>query len=164
MYNFGNEAKQTLEQLSSNGVFFTVKANDKVNTMTIGWGSISEYWGEEIFVAPIRLSRYSYELLKDTDEFTVSVPAKGTMAEALKVCGTVSGRDGNKLAKADISLKNSEKLDTPLIDGCEIYYECKIVYRQKMDISNLNEEERQRWYADGNQHDLIFGKIIACHR
>ena len=85
MYQFGEFSKQTLEQLSGKGVFFTVKSGNKINTMTIGWGSLSQYWGEEIFIAPIRPSRYTFELLKNTDEFTVSVPAQGQMDEALKI-------------------------------------------------------------------------------
>lgn len=128
MYRFGEFSKQTLEQLSGKGVFFTVKSGERINTMTIGWGSLSQYWGEEIFIAPIRPSRYTFELLKGTDEFTVSVPAQGQMEDALKICGSRSGRDLDKLTAAGLSLKAAKEIATPVIDGCNIYYECKIVY------------------------------------
>ena len=155
MYQFGEFSKQTLEQLSGKGVFFTVKSGNKINTMTIGWGSLSQYWGEEIFIAPIRPSRYTFELLKNTDEFTVSVPAQGQMDEALKICGSRSGRDTDKLAAAGLSLKAAKEITTPVIDGCNIYYECKIVYSADLIKDGLPEEDL---------HRLFFGRIIACYQ
>ena len=128
MYSFGNEAQKTLEQLSRTGAFFTVKNGEKTNTMTIGWGSLSQYWGDEVFIAPIRLSRYSHELLQNTDEFTISIPIDESFDEALKICGSVSGKNIDKFDAANIKTKPSENISTPLIDGCGIFYECKRDY------------------------------------
>ncbi len=164
MYQFGEFSQQTLEQLSGKGVFFTVKDGDRVNTMTIGWGSLSQYWGEEIFIAPIRPSRYTFELLKHTDEFTVSVPTKGQLDEALKICGSRSGRDIDKLAAAGLKLKNAKQLATPVIEGCDIYYECKIVYSADLIKEQLPEDILKRAYPSDDLHKLFFGRIIACYR
>lgn len=164
MYNFGKEAQQTLEQLSRTGAFFTVKDGDKVNTMTIGWGSLSQYWGDEVFIAPIRFSRYSHQLLEDTDEFTVSIPVDEGFDEALKKCGSLSGRDTDKFAVASIKTKPADCIETPVIDGCGIYYECKIVCRIPLKKEAMNKDIQDKWYANNDIHELIFGKIISCHR
>ena len=63
----------TLERMSGKGVFLTV-GEDKPNTMTIGWGSISVYWNKPVFIVPVRHSRYSYSILEKGSGFTVSVP------------------------------------------------------------------------------------------
>ena len=164
MYQYGDHAKETLEQLSGKGVFLTVRSGQTVNTMTIGWGSVSQYWGEEVFIAPVRFSRYTFDLLQNADEFTVSIPTRGQFDEALKLCGTLSGRDGNKLEKAGLTLKDAQTVAAPLIDGCDLYYECKVLYTTDLDKAVLDPARAERWYADGNMHRLYFGKILACHR
>lgn len=164
MYNFGEFSKETLEQLSQKGVFFTVKDGDKVNTMTIGWGSLSQYWGQEIFIAPIRHSRYTFELLKNSDEFTVSVPLNNQFDEALKICGTVSGRDGNKFEKASLQLKDAKEISTPVIDGCDIYYECKILSYSDLKKEDLDKEVQEKWYQNNDMHRLYFAKIVTSYK
>lgn len=164
MYNFGEFSKATLEQLSKNGVFFTVKDGDKVNTMTIGWGSLSQYWGQEIFIAPIRHSRYTFELLKNSDEFTISVPTNNQFDEALKICGTVSGRNEDKFKKADLKLKDAKEISTPIIDGCDIYYECKILSFTDLKKEDLDKETQEKWYQNNDMHRLYFAKIVACYK
>ena len=164
MYNFGEFSKATLEQLSGKGVFFTVKNGDKVNTMTIGWGSLSQYWGQEIFIAPIRHSRYTFEFLKNTDEFTISVPTNNQFDEALKICGTVSGRNEDKFKKADLKLKDAKEISTPVIDGCDIYYECKILSFTDLNKEDLDKETQEKWYQSGDMHRLYFAKIVACYK
>ncbi len=163
MYGYGEFAQKTLEQLSQKGVFLTVKSGDKVNTMTIGWGSLSQYWGQEIFIAPVRFSRYTFELLKDCDEFTISVPTNGQLDDALKICGSVSGRNTDKFKEAGISLKDGKALSTPVIDGCDIYYECKILSFSDMVKDELDNDVAERWYASGDMHRLFFGKIVTAY-
>lgn len=45
-----------------NGVLLTAKSQDRVNTMTIGWGTIGIEWNKPIFIAYIRESRYTRQL------------------------------------------------------------------------------------------------------
>lgn len=164
MYSFGEFSQKTLEQLSKNGVFLTVKNGDKVNTMTIGWGSLSQYWGQEIFIVPVRHSRYTFELLNNTDEFTISVPVKGQFDEALKIAGTVSGRNEDKIKKASLNLKDAKEITTPVIDGCDIYYECKILSFIDLKKEDLDKEIQDRWYANGDMHRLYFAKILRAYK
>lgn len=164
MYNFGDLAKETLEQLSSTGAFLTVKNGDKTNTMTIGWGSLSQYWGQEIFIIPVRHSRHTFTMLENTDELTVSVPAPAVLDGALKVCGSLSGRDGDKLEKAGITLKAAKEISTPVVDGCAVYYECKILSYIDLDKNALDEQTQAKWYANGDMHRLYFAKIITAYK
>ena len=39
------------------GVLLTTKCDGKVNTMTIGWGTIGIEWGRPVFVAYVRVAR-----------------------------------------------------------------------------------------------------------
>ena len=48
------------------GILLTTSDAGKVNTMTIGWGTLGIEWGKPIFVAYVRESRYTREFLDKT--------------------------------------------------------------------------------------------------
>jgi len=66
-------AKNILEALPK-GILLTSKAGDRVNSMTIGWGTLGIEWSTPIFVAFIREHRFTRELLDKNPEFTVNIP------------------------------------------------------------------------------------------
>ncbi len=154
---------QVLEQMSGKGAFLTV-GKDKPNTMTIGWGSVSVYWGMPVFIAPVRHSRYSFELLEQGSEFTVSVPFDGKLDNALAICGSKSGRDTDKYQLAGLSLNQSKEVSVPVIDGCDYYYECKLLCSCDLEPEKLPQSICQRFYPGGDTHRLYFGQILAAYK
>lgn len=55
------------------GILITTKV-DKVNSMTIGWGSLGIEWGLPIFTTYVRTGRFTAEQLIKNPEFTVNIP------------------------------------------------------------------------------------------
>lgn len=152
-----------LKNLQNKGAFLTVKSNDKVNTMTIGWGQIGYQWKRPVFMVMVRKSRYTYELMENATEFTVSIPTDDKMKEALKICGTKSGRELDKIKECNLSLKESNKIETPIISDCKLQYECKIVYKQEMNNEFLDKEIDENMYSNGDYHVLYYGEILDCY-
>ncbi len=76
-------SKEAIEQLHK-GAFMSVKVGNELNTMTIGWGSIGFIWGKPIFTALVRYSRHTYELVEQTDEFTISFPLNGQLKKRVR--------------------------------------------------------------------------------
>ena len=62
-------AKEILQALPK-GVLFTTKAHGKVNTMTIGWGTLGIEWRKPIFIAFVRENRFTRFQLDENGEFT----------------------------------------------------------------------------------------------
>ncbi|MDN5331949.1 MAG: hypothetical protein PWP45_1174 [Tepidanaerobacteraceae bacterium] len=153
-------AGKLLEQLKK-GAFLTVKSGDMVNTMTIAWGTVGYIWQKYVFMAMVRHSRYTFELIENAGSFTVSFPLKGQLKEALSFCGTKSGRDVDKFKECGLSLLHAEKVDTPVIDGCDLYLECKIIYKSPMHPEQLPEEVKRMYYGNEDYHILYFGEIVA---
>ncbi|AGB40341.1 conserved protein of DIM6/NTAB family [Halobacteroides halobius DSM 5150] len=154
---------QEATEALAKGAFLTVQANDEVNTMTIGWGSIGYIWGQPVFMVMVRGSRYTYQLIENSDEFTVSIPLQGKMKEELSFCGSKSGRDYDKFAECDLTALEGKEVDTPVIDGCDLHYECKIKFKQPMDKENLDQVVDEEWYAQEGYHTLYFGEIVTCY-
>lgn len=145
------------------GAFFTVKSGDEINTMTIGWGTIGLMWNKPIFIAAVRYSRYTFELLEKTGEFTISIPFSKNMQKELAVCGTKSKREIDKFEECNLTAEKGKKIDTPIIGGCDLYYECKIVYKQAMEPGMLNQEIKKTSYPQQDFHVFYFGEILASY-
>ena len=111
-------------------MLITVTDKDgRVNTMTAGWGGVGVMWWKPICVGVIRPQRYTNELaaLNDRMTFTFFGDEK---KDALKICGTVSGRDCDKIALA--GLKTVREEDYAYFDGAELVLVCKKIYVDKI--------------------------------
>ena len=160
-------AGQILEQVGK-GVLLTTKADGKVDTMTIGWGHLGIEWGKPIFVVYVRESRYTKELLDKNPEFTVNIPLGQADKEIIKVCGTQSGRDVNKIEKLHLTLVPGETVSVPGIKELPLTLECKVVYKQDQELSAISEADRDRFYKagtpnDGDFHTAYYGEITAAY-
>ena len=159
--NFHEKAGKALEILSK-GAFLTTAADGQTNTMTIAWGSIGFMWNKPVFTVLVRPSRHTFQLIERSAEFTVSIPL-GDMQQALTLCGTKSGRDMDKIAAAGLTLSPGKEVATPVIGGCGLYYECKVLYKQTMTPVELAPETNKQCYANGDYHTFYFGEIVAAY-
>lgn len=157
------KSEAVLEQLRHGGIFFTVAENGRPNTMTIGWGGFTIFWGKPVFIAPIRPSRFSREIVDRTGCFNLSVPQDGVMTKELAYCGSHSGRDGDKFEALQLATQPGQVNDIPILADCTFHYECKVLLRQPADMSPLPAEIKDRFYADGDDHILYFGEILKAY-
>ncbi|ADL13398.1 flavin reductase family protein [Acetohalobium arabaticum] len=147
----------------SKGAFLTVKAGGELNTMTIGWANVGYIWGKPFFTVLVRHSRHTFELIEKTDEFTVSIPLESDMREELNFCGTKSGRNYDKFIECSLTALSGQVVETPVIGGCDLHYECKIKFTQVMDEDNLDADYQAEWYPEDDYHTLYFGEIVKSY-
>ena len=151
------------------GVLLTVAAEDKVNTMTIGWGTLGIQWGKPIFIAFVRESRYTKGLLDKNPEFTVNIPYGEFDKSILSICGTRSGRDMDKIQELGLTLEQPQTISVPGIRQLPLTLECKVIYRQDQDPDAINEENTLRYYPipegceKGDYHTAYYGQITAAY-
>ena len=155
------QADKLMERIKR-GAFLTVKADDIVNTMTIGWATIGYIWQRPVFMVAVRDSRYTFTLLEKTDNFTVTIPAGDEQNQAVAYCGTKSGRDFDKFTECHLLQKQARCTESPIIDIPGIHYECKIVYRSAMDNAFLD-SGLEKLYPKKDYHTLYFGEILASY-
>ena len=161
-------AGQILEQVGT-AALVTTAAEGKVNTMTIGWGTLGVEWGKPLFTVFVRQSRYTKELLDKNGEFTINVPLKGMdRKQALGFCGRNSGRDVDKFQELDLHLEEADVISVPGIKEFPITLECRVVYKQDQDLSALDGDKCQRYYApgtanDGDYHTAYYGEVLAAY-
>ena len=158
--DYFKDLENAMSHLSTTGAFLTTKSNDTVNTMTISWGFVGFMWGKPYFITLVRPQRFTNEILSESTSFTISVPF-GNMKEELKICGTKSGKDINKHEIVDFV--SSKTVVAPIVDGCDMYYECEIKYTDTLKEGNIPEEIMSSFY-NKDYHDLFFGEIVSAYK
>jgi flavin reductase (DIM6/NTAB) family NADH-FMN oxidoreductase RutF len=152
-------ANIVLEKMTP-GVFLNTKKNDTINTMIIGWGGINVIWGRPIFIVLVRDSRATYELIEHSNEFTVSVPIDKKMKKEIEICGTKSLRDMDKFKECNFTPIKGRKIETPIIAEIELHYECKVIYKQRLDQSMIPQIVKDRYYKNKDYHTVYYGEIV----
>jgi flavin reductase (DIM6/NTAB) family NADH-FMN oxidoreductase RutF len=162
--DYHKHSETLLEQLPK-GVFITVKDRDgRVNTMTIAWGHIGVIWSKPVFIAYVRYSRFTYNLLTNAEDYTINVPVNNDMKEALKIAGTESGRDIDKFKKANLTLQAGRKVNSPIISDCELHYECKMLYTQTQEPALIPKDIKEHHYKNHDTHIMFFGEIVDSYK
>jgi len=71
-------------------------------------------------------ARHTYSLLRDEGEFVVNVPDV-SMVEAVKICGSLSGRDHDKFEAAGLSRRKRAEVKAVGIAECSAGIECRVI-------------------------------------
>lgn len=151
------------------GILLTTASGEKVNTMTIGWGHVGIEWGRSIFIAYVRESRFTKQMLEENGEFTVNIPYGECDGKILGYCGSRSGRDTDKIKDMNLTLEQPSTISVPGIKELPLTLECKVIYKQEQDLSQIPEDILQRFYPteestgrpDG--HTVYYGEILDAY-
>lgn len=156
--------QKTLRALNHKGAFLAAELiNGQANIMTIGWGTLGTIWGKPIFTVLVRPSRNTFKAITEGASFTINVPVNGLQKELL-FCGTKSGRDFDKIKETGLILNESKKVKAPIIEQCQIHYECIIVNQTQLNKNDfLLSNIINNYYSNDDYHLLIFGKIVASY-
>ena len=168
-FDYANEVCKALPK----GILMTTKNGDFVNTMVIGWGHIGIEWGRPIFVAYVRESRHTKHTVEACGEFTVNVPVGEVDPAIIRICGSKSGRDMDKIKELGLHLVDSNVVSVPGIKELPLTIECRVIYKQKQDLSAIPEDIIGRYYPETpgvtyagetrDYHIAYYGEIVGAY-
>ena len=151
------------------GVLLTTRRGSEVNTMTIGWGKLGIEWGRPVFIAYVRESRYTKQLLDASGEFTVNVPLTNAYRDILGYCGSRSGADTDKIRDKNLTMVDSDVVSAPGFKQFPLTLECKVIYRQEQDIRRMPQSVIDRFYPPvgpeqaPDMHTAYYGEIVNAY-
>lgn len=135
----------------------TAGTGSDFNTMLIGWGALGTIWAKPAATVYVRESRYTKEFMDKQDIFTVSFFDRKYMKDEM-LLGTLSGRDGDKIAKTSL---HPEVLETGVtFKEAEVTLVCRKLYRQEMDLKAMPEDVQKKNYANGDLHTMYIGEVL----
>ena len=127
----------------------------KINTMTASWGGFGILWGRPVCFCVIRPQRYTYGFVEEAERLTLSFLRDG-YRHALTLCGTKSGRDGDKIAEAGL---------TPVREGDYVTFaEARLVVcGRKIYVSDLEEAKfLDHTLVDSKYPSRDFHRVYIC--
>lgn len=155
------------------GILLTSKSGAKVNSMAIGWGTLGFDWSTPVFVAFVREGRFTRRQLDENPEFSINVPNGPFDRRIIAICGGKSGRNTDKISEAGLTLVEPESITVPAIRELPLTLECRVVYRQKQDLSVLDPKFLPRCYpadvdgshvgANRDAHIAYYGEILSAY-
>ena len=142
-------------------MLITVRDGEKVNAMTASWGSLGVLWNKPVLTCFIRPQRHTYALIENEDRISIAFMSE-EYRDALRLCGTKSGRDLDKIAASGLS--------TATLDGVEVICEadtllvCKKLYVGDLERSGFVREELLSNYKDGDFHRFYVCEIEKVYK
>lgn len=136
----------------------TVKADDKVNSMTISWGGVGMLWNKPAATVYVRESRFTKSLLDKSGTFSVSfLPDK--YRRTLKYLGQVSGKDEDKIKNSRLSINDYKGV--PFIDEGNFIVICKKMYSVPLTLEGVVDKEvEEQHYKTKDLHTMYIGEIV----
>ena len=104
--------------------FPLVLVTTRTNVLTVGQVEYFTFSPLRIGIA-IAHSRHSWSLIRAERQFVVNVPDAAMLA-AVRVCGSVSGRDGDKFPPAGLTPVASAEVEAVSIAECGAHIECAV--------------------------------------
>ena len=169
VFDYANEIMKAVKT----GVLLTTKAEGKVNSMTVSWGTLGIEWSKPIFTVFVRENRFTKHQLEKNPEFTINIPFGAFDKNILGLCGTKSGRSTDKIKELDLTLETPDIISVPAIKELPLTLECRVVYRQKQDEREITEENKNMFYpqdvdssfygANKDFHTAYYGEIVSAY-
>lgn len=153
---------RVFDAVGREGMLVTAEREDGApNPMTATWGGFGALFGKPVVYSFIRPSRYTHDLIMATRRLSLSFFGDGGET-ALKVCGTRSGRDGDKIREAGLS-------PFRLPDGSFSYLTARlsvaatVIYMSPLCADAVSESDRLRYYKNGDVHTVFVSRVDAVY-
>ena len=130
------------------------------NTMTVAWGSFGIMWNKPFVQVVVRPTRFTLNFMEKYDSFTLTAFAP-EYKKALKLLGTKSGRDGDKISESGLTPIASQKIAAPAFEEATLILECQKIYWQDFDPANFIDPGIDKNYPKKDYHRIYFGEIVT---
>lgn len=149
--------------LNEDWALLTAGNIDKVNTMTISWGTVGVLWNKPVFFAFVRPQRYTFDFINRNHYFTISF-FEEEYKKALDYCGKHSGRDNDKIKNSGLTSHPTD-LGNVIFEQARIALECKKLYVDTIKPEGFIDPSIIRsTYQNNDFHSMFIGEIITCYK
>lgn len=135
-------------------------ATGQYNAMTVAWGSLGCMWSRPFAMIAVRPTRYTYEFTEKFETFTLCAFPE-SQREALRLLGTRSGRDSDKIALSGLTPVAARQVAAPAFAEAELVIECQKFYWDDIDPAHFLEPRLDKNYPGKDYHRIYFGEILA---
>ncbi len=145
-------------KLLSDWTLITSGTPDQVNVMTASWGGLGTFWEKPVAFCFLNPTRYSVQMMDKGEYYTISFYTEA-YKEALKYCGSVSGRTTDKVKGSGLTPIKTPSGATAFSEAWMIL-ECKKIVSQQLSSESIVDKNLPAdWTKDGF-HKMYIGEIL----
>ena len=149
--------ESTFKIIGKDWMLITAEKDNKVNTMTAGWGGFGVLFNKNVVYTVIRPQRYTKEFVDNSDTFSLTFFDESFRKE-LSYLGRVSGRDEDKISKTGLTVKYEN--NTPYFEEAKIVIICRKIYAQEFKPECFIENGLdEKLYPGKDYHTLYISEI-----
>ncbi len=151
--------ENAIQLIGSQWMLVTAGSPEHFNTMTASWGALGYLWNKPVAFVFIRPQRYTFEFAEANSELTLSF-FEEKYRSALTICGSRSGRDGDKVAAAGLT---PEPTPNGNVTFCEasLVLECRKLYAELLrEEGFIVPDILDRCYPKKDLHKVYVVEII----
>ena len=149
-----------IQMIGHEWMLITAGNSTHFNTMTAAWGGLGFLWKEPMAMIFIRPQRYTYEFVEKYDNFTLCFFDK-KHREALKICGTRSGRTTDKMKATGLTPLETSSGNI-YFEEARLVLECRKVYYDDINPSFFLDPSIDHLYPQNDYHRMYIGFINNC--
>ena len=127
------------------------------NTMTVSWGGLGTLWNKRVATVYVRPCRHTYSYMEKSEYFTVSFYPEEYRKD-LSTLGTLSGRDGDKVAKTSLTAVAAG--DGVTFVQAKRTLLCRKLYAQDMDPNAIDQAIMASSYRSEPVHRMYIGEVV----
>ena len=139
-------------------MLITAQKEGKINTMTAGWGCLGYLWRRPVCICYVRPQRYTYEFTEAAEGLSLTFFDE-SYRDMLHFCGTASGRDCDKIARAGLTPVIDETTGIPYFEEARLTLLCKKLYIEDLKEENFLDKSLLANYPAGDFHRAYICEI-----
>lgn len=147
-----------IKMVSKEWMLITAGNKEKFNMMTASWGGIGVLYNKPVAICFINPARYTYQVIENSDTYTLTFYTE-EYRDALKYCGTKSGRDEDKVKGSGLTPIETEN-GAMAFGQAWMIIECKKLVSQSISLDAINNKEEQNKRASQPMHKMYIGEIL----
>lgn len=150
----------TFKLIGTDWMLVTAGSIKSFNTMTASWGAFGELWNKKICICFVRPVRHTYSFMEKSSYYTLSFFDE-QYRDVLRLCGSKSGRDIDKVAETGITPVESES-GAVYFSQARLVMECRKIYTHVLDPENFLDPKIHDEYPQKDYHRMYIGEVVRC--
>lgn len=145
------------EKIGKQWMLLAAEKDGKANMMTASWGAMGVNWGLPCATFYVRPQRYTKTFIDATERQSISfLPEE--YRKALNYCGTVSGKDEDKIKGSGLTLTHVDGV--PCFEEAEATLIVRKLYVQEQDPKCFVDPSIiEKWYPNKDFHTMYIAAI-----
>jgi len=153
--------KNVFELIGDDWMLVTAGTTEACNMMTASWGGLGVLWHYPVAFVFVRPQRYTDLFIRENDFLSLCF-FEESYRDVLKLCGSKSGRDIDKVKETGLTVREGEH-GTVWFDESKLVLECRKLYAGAIDSNNfIDTSIISKEYPSEDFHHIYIAEIQRC--